>query len=179
MVSMAGILHLRQTAVHSCGNGLRDSKGGISSSIAFRFVLSQHEDSGLIFEDSANCIEAEIPERGQFSCTVVPLDEWRRAGCGRALSLPDLPFGIPRNQIVFATRHRFYIHRSTISGTPSNYCGSGPSELDPLRFWSRIMFKSIKTAIIAATASTAPITVIFIPFAPIARLFRTWDMRNP
>jgi hypothetical protein len=120
MVSMAGILHLRQTAVHSCGNGLRDSKGGISSSIAFRFVLSQHGDSGLIFEDSADCIEAEIPERGQFSCTVVPLDEWRRAGCGRVLSLPDLPFRIPRNQIVFTRRHRFYIHRSTISGTRSD-----------------------------------------------------------
>jgi hypothetical protein len=59
------------------------------------------------------------------------------------------------------------------------YCGSGPSELDPLRFWSRIMFNSIKAAIIAATASTAPITVIFIPFAPIPRLFRTWDMQNP
>jgi hypothetical protein len=48
-----------------------------------------------------------------------------------------------------------------------------PSELDPLRFWSRIMFNSIKTAIIAATVSTAPITVIFTSVAPIPRLFRT------
>ena len=165
--------------MHSCGNGLRDSKGSVSSSIAFRFVLSQHEDSRLIFEDSADCIEAEIPERGQFTCTVVPLDEWGRAGRGRALSLPDLPFGIPRNLIVFATRHRFHIHRSSISGRQAIYCGSGPSELDPLHFWSRIMFNSIKTAMIAATARTAPITVIFMPFAPIPRLFRTWDMQNP
>ena len=165
--------------MNSCGNGFRNAERGVSSAIAFRFILSQHEDAGLIFEDSADCIEAEIPERGQFACAVVPLDEWRIATCGRAPSLPDLPFGIPRNQIVFTTRHRCHIHCSRSAGRQPVYCGSRPSELDPLRFWSRIMFNSIKTATIAATASTAPITVIFIPFAPIPQLLRTWDMQNP
>ena len=59
------------------------------------------------------------------------------------------------------------------------YCGSGPSELDPLRFWSRIMFSSIRTAAIAAIASTAPITVTFMLVAPIPQVFRTLDMRTP
>ena len=100
MVSMAEILHLRQTAEHSCGNGLRNAERGVSPAIAFRFVIAQDEDSGLFFEDSSDCIETEIPKRGQFTWTIVPLDKWRRSGCGRALSLPDLPFGILRNQIV-------------------------------------------------------------------------------